>query len=91
MKCHIGSQAHARCGTSFDTATLLPNHRRFPSLPVRDRPELQRTITDFSEMEFVVPRSRRFRRHLRKCFSDLGGLTEADLIRVVTERQEARV
>ena len=44
-------------------------------------------ITNFSEMEFVVPGPGAMD-GIRKCFSDLGGLTEADLIRVVTERQE---
>ena len=44
-------------------------------------------ITDFSEMEFVVPGPGAVD-GIHKCFSDLGGLTEADLIRVVTERQE---
>ena len=44
-------------------------------------------VTDFSEMEFVVPGPGALD-GVRKCFTDLGGLTEADLIRVVTERQE---
>ena len=44
-------------------------------------------VTDFSEMEFVVPGPGALD-GIRKCFSDLGGLTEANLIRVVTERQE---
>ena len=44
-------------------------------------------ITDFSEMEFVAPGPGALD-GIRKCFSDLGGLTEADLIRVVTDRQE---
>ena len=44
-------------------------------------------VTDFSEMEFVVPGPGALD-GIHKCFSDLGGLTEADLIRVVTERQE---
>ena len=44
-------------------------------------------ITNFSEMEFVVPGPGALD-GIRKCFSDLGGLTESDLIRVVTERQE---
>ena len=44
-------------------------------------------ITNFSEMEFVVPGPGALD-GIRKCFSDLGGLTEADLIRLVTERQE---
>ena len=44
-------------------------------------------VIDFSEMEFVVPGPGALD-GIRKCFSDLGGLTEAELIRVVTERQE---
>ena len=44
-------------------------------------------LTTFSEMEFVVPGPGALD-GVRKCFSDLGGLTEAELIRVVTERQE---
>ena len=44
-------------------------------------------VTDFPEMEFVVPGPGALD-GVHKCFSDLGGLTEADLIRVVTERQE---
>lgn len=46
------------------------------------------TLTDFSEMQFVVP-GPGARDGLRKCFTDLGGLTEAEAIRHVTERQEA--
>ena len=45
-------------------------------------------VINFSEMDFVVPGPGALD-GIRKCFSDLGGLTEADLIRVVTERQEA--
>lgn len=44
-------------------------------------------VTAFSEMEFVVP-GPGARDGIRKCFADLGGLSEADLIRVVTERQQ---
>ena len=44
-------------------------------------------VTDFSEMDFVIPGPGALD-GIRKCFSDLGGLTEANLIRVVTERQE---
>ena len=44
-------------------------------------------LTDFSEMEFVVPGPGALD-GIRKCFSDLGGLTEADAIKAVTERQE---
>ncbi len=44
-------------------------------------------LTNFSEMSFVVP-GPGARDGLRKCFSDTGGLTEVDLIRLVAERQE---
>lgn len=45
-------------------------------------------LLNFSEMEFVMP-GPGARSGIRKCFRDRGGLSEADLIRVVTERQEA--
>jgi thymidylate kinase len=45
------------------------------------------TMTDFSEMEFVVP-GPGARDGIRKCFSDTGGLSEPDLIRAVTDRQD---
>ena len=45
------------------------------------------SITDFNEMEFVVP-GPGARDGIRKCFSDLGGLNEADVIRMVADRQE---
>ena len=44
-------------------------------------------LTDFSEMEFVVPGPGALD-GIRKCFSDLGGLNEADVIKAVTESQE---
>ena len=44
-------------------------------------------LCDFSEMEFVVA-GPGAKDGLRKCFSDLGGLTETDMIRLVTERQK---
>lgn len=44
-------------------------------------------LTSFSEMEFVVPGPGAFS-GIHKCFSDLGGLTESEIIKVVTERQE---
>lgn len=44
-------------------------------------------LTDFSEMEFVVPGPGAID-GIHKCFSDLGGLNETDIIRLVTERQE---
>jgi len=43
---------------------------------------------NFSEMDFVVP-GPGARGGLRKCFSSLGGMTEGDAIRLVTEKQES--
>jgi hypothetical protein len=44
-------------------------------------------VTAFDEMEFVVP-GPGARDGIRKCFRSLGGLAEADVIRLVAERQE---
>ena len=44
-------------------------------------------LTDFSEMDFVVP-GPGARDGIAKCFSSIGGLAEADLIKVVADRQE---
>lgn len=44
-------------------------------------------LVDFSEMEFVVPGPGAMD-GIHKCFSSLGGLSESDIIRVVTDRQE---
>lgn len=44
-------------------------------------------ITDFSEMEFVVP-GPGARDGLRKCFADPGGLNEPELIRLIADLQE---
>lgn len=44
------------------------------------------TLTDFSEMEFVMP-GPGARDGIRKCFTDLGGLNEAEIIKLMTERQ----
>lgn len=44
-------------------------------------------ITNFSEMDFVVP-GPGARDGLRKCFIDPGGLSEPELIRLVADRQE---
>lgn len=46
------------------------------------------TITDFSEMDFVVP-GPGARDGLRKCFADPGGLNEPELIRLMADIQEA--
>jgi thymidylate kinase len=45
-------------------------------------------LVNFSEMEFVVP-GPGARDGIRKCFSDFGGLNEAEIIKVVAERQNA--
>lgn len=45
------------------------------------------TLLNFSEMEFVVP-GPGARDGIRKCFSDLGGLNESDIIKLVAERQQ---
>jgi hypothetical protein len=44
-------------------------------------------LTGFSEMEFVVPGPGALD-GIRKCFTDLGGLTEAELIKFITVRQD---
>ena len=44
-------------------------------------------ITDFSEMEFVIPGPGALD-GIHKCFTDFGGLNERDIIRIVTDRQE---
>lgn len=44
-------------------------------------------LTDFSEMDFVMP-GPGAKDGIRKCFKSLGGYTEADVIRYVTDRQE---
>ncbi|NUM53519.1 MAG: hypothetical protein HUU46_07740 [Candidatus Hydrogenedentes bacterium] len=45
------------------------------------------TVTNFSEMEFVVA-GPGARDGIRKCFSSLGGLTENEIIRAVADRQQ---
>ena len=45
------------------------------------------TVLDFSESEFVVP-GPEARDGIRKCFSTLGQLKEADVIRFVCDQQE---
>ena len=44
-------------------------------------------ICDFSEMEFVIPGPGALD-GVHKCFTDLGGLSGAEIIRLVTERQK---
>ena len=45
-------------------------------------------VTDFTEMEFVVPGPGAID-GIRKCFADTGGMSDAAVIRIVAERQEA--
>jgi len=45
-------------------------------------------LTNFSEMEFVVP-GPGAKGGISKCFESIGGLTESDLIRVVADRQQS--
>jgi hypothetical protein len=44
-------------------------------------------LTNFSEIEFTVP-GPGARDGIRKCFTSLGGLTETDVIKLMTDRQE---
>jgi len=44
-------------------------------------------ITDFTEMDFVVP-GPGARDGIRKCFADLGGLSEPEIIRYMADNQE---
>lgn len=44
-------------------------------------------LTSFSENEFVVP-GPGARSGIRKCFTDTAGLSNSDIIRIVTDRQE---
>jgi NTP pyrophosphatase (non-canonical NTP hydrolase) len=46
------------------------------------------TVTNFSEMEFVVPGPGAID-GIRKCFLDTGGLSDPDVIRVMADRQES--
>jgi hypothetical protein len=45
------------------------------------------TLTNFTEMEFVVP-GPGAKHGIQKCFQSIGGLTESEIIRYVTDRQE---
>jgi hypothetical protein len=45
------------------------------------------TLIDFNEMDFVMPGPGAMD-GIRKCFSNLGNYSEADVIRHVTDRQE---
>jgi hypothetical protein len=45
------------------------------------------TLTNFSEMTFIIP-GPGAKDGIKKCFSDFGGLSEIDLIRLMADRQE---
>jgi hypothetical protein len=45
------------------------------------------SLTNYSEMEFTMP-GPGARDGIRKCFKSLGGLSEADIIRLMADRQE---
>ena len=45
------------------------------------------TLTNFSEMEFAIA-GPGARDGIRKCFGDLGGLNETEIIKLVADRQE---
>lgn len=45
------------------------------------------SLTDFTETEFTVP-GPGAKDGIRKCFSKLGGLTETEIIKMMTDRQE---
>lgn len=45
------------------------------------------TLTNFTEMEFVVP-GPGAKHGIQKCFESLGGLSESEIIRYVTDNQE---
>ncbi len=44
-------------------------------------------VTNFTEMEFVIPGPGAID-GIKKCFTDTGGMSDADVIRVMAERQE---
>jgi len=46
------------------------------------------TVTNFTEMEFVIPGPGAID-GIRKCFIDTGGMTGADVIKMMAERQES--
>jgi alpha-glutamyl/putrescinyl thymine pyrophosphorylase clade 1 len=80
----------AECRSMLDAFTLL---RSYPmigdSLAYQYVTDLNySTLTNFSEMEFVIP-GPGAKGGISKCFESLGGLSEADIIRLVTERQQA--
>lgn len=78
----------AGCRKMFDAFNLLRSYPMIGDfLAYQYVTDLNYSIlTDFTEMDFVVP-GPGAKGGISKCFESLGGLTEADIIRVVTERQ----
>ncbi len=79
----------AQCNSMSEAFTLL---RSYPTLgdflAYQYVTDLNYSnLTDFSEMEFVVA-GPGARNGIRKCFQDFGGLNDAEIIHIVTERQE---
>ena len=78
-----------------DTATMQEAFEALRSYPMLGDFLAYQFVTDlnyseichFSEMEFVVPGPGAID-GIHKCFDDLGGLSETDIIRLVTDRQE---
>lgn len=79
----------AECRTMLDAFTLLRSYPMIGDfLAYQYVTDLNySTLTDFSEMQFVVP-GPGAKGGISKCFKSLGGLSESDIIRVVTERQD---
>lgn len=79
----------AECKSMLDAFTLLRSYPMIGDfLAYQYVTDLNySTLTNFPEMEFVVP-GPGAKGGISKCFESLGGLSEADIIRVVTERQE---
>ena len=80
----------AECKSMLDAFTLLRSYPMIGDfLAYQYVTDLNySTLTNFSEMDFVVP-GPGAKGGISKCFDSLGGLSEADIIRVVTERQKA--
>lgn len=82
-------QRLAECGSMQAGYDLLLGYRGLgPFLAYQLITDLNYTqVLDFSEMEFVMPGPGALS-GIRKCFSDYGGYSEADLIRLVADLQE---
>ncbi len=79
----------AECKCMRDAFTLIRSHPMMGDfLAYQYVTDLNySTLTHFSEMEFVMP-GPGAKSGISKCFSSLGGISETDIIKIVTERQE---